>query len=213
MPSSIEREHFAQARNWSGPEPEDQAAIPHSRIGWFGVIDERTDLDLIDGLAALRPRWQIVIVGPVVKIDPASLPRRANIHWLGAKSYDDLPAYLAGWDAGFIPFALNEATRFISPTKTPEYLAAGLRVAATPIRDIVRPYGDLGLVEIAATPSEMAAALERAMAGGREAWLAKVDRFLAGKSWDRTWDGMCALMRQTARRRSAPTMAQEVAHV
>jgi UDP-galactopyranose mutase len=213
VPSSIEREHFAKARNWSGPEPEDQAAIPHPRVGWFGVIDERTDLDLIEALAALRPGWQFVMLGPVVKIGPESLPKRANIHWLGAKSYGDLPAYLAGWDAGFIPFALNEATRFISPTKTPEYLAAGLRVAATPIRDIVRPYGDLGLVEIAATPGEMSAALRRAMAGGREAWLAKVDRFLSGKSWDRTWEEMHGLMRQAARKRSAPALAKEAAYV
>ena len=116
---------FAKARA-PRPDPADQAGIPRPRVGFFGVVDERMDLDLVRALAELRPGWRFVMIGPVAKIDPDSLPRSPNLHWLGAKSYAELPAYLSGWDAGFMPFALNESTRFISPTKTPEFLAAGL---------------------------------------------------------------------------------------
>ena len=102
-------------------------------------------------LPQARPEWHLVILGPCVKIDPATLPRRSNIHYLGMKTYDQLPAYLSGWDVALLPFALNESTRFISPTKTPEYLAAGCPVVSTPVRDVVRPYGERGFVAIAQT--------------------------------------------------------------
>jgi hypothetical protein len=194
FPSSIDKAHFASARSPQSVEPQDQSSIKPPRIGWFGVIDERMDLDLVSALAERRPDWQFVMVGPVVKIDPAILPRRSNIHWLGFKTYSELPAYLAGWDAGIMPFAINDSTRFISPTKTPEYLAAGVPVAATPVRDIVRPYGERGLVEIAATVDEMIQALSRALSKPRPPWLHQVDSFLADMSWDRTWEEMHALM-------------------
>ncbi len=197
FPSSIETEHFGRARRVSSgvsetPEPGDQAAIPRSRLGYFGVIDERIDLDLLAAVAEARPDWQIVMVGPVVKIDPATLPRRENLHYLGMKSYDELPSYLAGWAAALMPFARNESTRFISPTKTPEYLAGARPVVSTPIRDVVRPYGELDLVEIAEEPADFVAAVERALArwgeGGteREDWLRRVDELLAKGSWNRT---------------------------
>src|SRR5690606_8637424 len=109
-------------------------------------IDERMDVELVRQTAEMRPDWHFVMIGPVVKIEPEALPRLANIHWLGAKPYSDLPQYLAGWDVGFMPFAINEATRFISPTKTPEFLAAGLPVVSTAITDVVNPYGKNGLV-------------------------------------------------------------------
>lgn len=192
FPSSIEAEHFGRARKAETSDPADQAAIPHPRLGYFGVIDERIDLDLLAAVAEARPDWQIVMVGPVVKIDPETLPRRANLHYLGMKSYDELPFYLAGWDAALMPFARNESTRFISPTKTPEYLAGGRPVISTPIRDVVRPYGELDLVEIAEEPVDFIAAVERALArwgeGGteREDWLRRVDELLAKGSWNRT---------------------------
>jgi glycosyltransferase involved in cell wall biosynthesis len=132
----------------------------------------------------------------VVKIDPATLPRRANIHWLGSKSYTQLPEYLAHWDAGFMPFALNAATRFISPTKTPEFLAAGVPVVSTPIRDVVRPYGDEGLVGISGDPAAFEGVLAEAMQRPRTDWLAAVDRRLAGMSWDRTYLRMAARMEE-----------------
>jgi glycosyltransferase involved in cell wall biosynthesis len=159
------------------------------------VIDERMDLALVAETARLRPDWHFVMLGPVVKIDPADLPRLPNIHRLGGKAYAQLPAYLGGWDIGFMPFALNEATRFISPTKTPEFLAAGVPVISTPITDVVRPYGENGLVEIAATAEEVVAAAEHLMQRPREAWLQRVDRHLGTTSWDRTWAGMHHLIR------------------
>lgn len=200
FPSSIDAEHFARARSSSVPEPADQAVIPRPRLGYFGVIDERIDLDLVAGLAEARPDWQIVMVGPVVKIDPATLPRRDNVHYLGMKDYRDLPAYLAGWDVALAPFAQNEATRFISPTKTPEYLAGGRPVVSTPIRDVVHPYGELGLVEIAGSPQSFAAAAERCLERGDLArgWLRRVDEYLAGNSWDRTWHRMSDLVDEAA---------------
>ena len=148
LPSSVDVAHFARARSIA-IDPRDQAGIPHPRLGFFGVIDERLDIALVDGVAAARPDWHLVMIGPVVKIDPASLPRRPNIHYLGSKPYGELPHYLAGWDVALLPFARNEATRFISPTKTPEYMAAGKPVVSTSIQDVVRPYGEQGLVRIA----------------------------------------------------------------
>ena len=148
------------------------------------------DLDLVRALAERRPDWRFVMIGPVAKIDPEALPRLPNLHWLGGKSYADLPAYLAGWDAGFMPFALTESTRFISPTKTPEFLAAGLPVVSTPVLDVVRDYGEDGLVEIAKGPAAFADALGRALARPRTEWLRAVDRRLSEISWDRTWEEM-----------------------
>ncbi|MDB5458683.1 MAG: UDP-galactopyranose mutase, partial [Caulobacteraceae bacterium] len=132
FPSSVDRAHFAQARTFdAGLEPRDQAALPRPRLGFYGVVDERMDLELLAHLADARPQWTLVIVGPVAKIDPADLPQRPNINYLGGKSYAELPAYLAGWDVALMPFAINESTRFISPTKTPEYLAGGRPVVST----------------------------------------------------------------------------------
>jgi len=212
--SSIDTAHFGRARTGTLADPADQAALAHPRIGFFGVIDERFDAALLAGVAALRPDWQFVMLGPTAKIDPAALPRAENIHSLGPKSYADLPAYLAHWDAGWMPFALNGSTRFISPTKTPEFLAAGLPVVSTPIRDVVRPYGEEALVGIAATANETVAALERALGAPTPGWRAAVDARLAAGSWDRTWADMRALIEdarapvrtQTAR----PTPAREL---
>lgn len=190
FPSSIDVPHFAQARTIVR-EPADQERIAHPRVGFFGVLDERFDTSLLADAARLRPCVQFVLIGPVVKIDPAQLPYADNIHYLGKKSYNELPAYLAGWDAAMLPFAMNESTRFISPTKTPEYLAAGKRVISTPIRDVVADYGQAGLVEIAGTAEEFAAALDRAIATVADAqWTERVERKLAQGSWDRTWAAM-----------------------
>ncbi|MDQ4134923.1 MAG: glycosyltransferase family 1 protein [Pseudomonadota bacterium] len=196
FPSSIEFDHFVKARSLA-EEPKDQAGIARPRLGFFGVIDERMDVELLGEVAELRPDWQFVMIGPVVKIDPAILPRRDNIHWLGPKSYKELPNYLAGWDVGFMNFAINEATRFISPTKTPEFLAAGVPVVSTPITDVVRPYGEKGLVEIAKTPLEVVRKVEGLLARPKEPWLQRVDRHLAAGSWDKTWAAMHRLMTET----------------
>lgn len=195
FPSSIDREHFTQART-AIAEPEDQKHIPHPRLGFFGVVDERFDVELLDQISRNRPDYQYVIVGPVVKIDPGTLPQRENIHYLGAKSYQELPAYIAGWDVALLLFAQNESTRFISPTKTPEYLAAGKPVVSTPIRDVVTPYGQMGLVRIAGDAQEFTAAIDDLLKSGtnRKQWLETVDRFLATMSWDETWARMSRLI-------------------
>lgn len=197
FPSSIDAHHFAAARVPQGDGPADQAGIPHPRIGFFGVADERMDVDLVAGLVRARPDWHFVMIGPVVKIEPASLPRRPNLHWLGPRSYAELPAYLAGWDAGFMPFALNESTRYISPTKTPEFLAAGLPLVSTPIADVISPYGTAGLVEIATGVDAMARAIATVLARPRGPWLEAVDRHLSGCSWDITWAAMREVMSRT----------------
>jgi UDP-galactopyranose mutase len=211
FPSSIDRAHFAQARELT-EEPADQASIPHPRMGFFGVLDERFDAALLEGVADARPDWQLVIIGPVVKISEDDLPRRPNIHYLGGKSYQELPAYLAGWDVAALFFARNEHTRFISPTKTPEYLAAGKPVVSTSIRDVVRPYGELGLVQIA---DDVAEFVKAASAAGMddhaedEQWLSRVDGFLATNSWDETWARMAAHIGEavSATRRAAKPKA------
>lgn len=198
MPSSVDVAHFASARA-PAHDPADQAGIPRPRLGFFGVIDERMDLALVDGIAAARPAWHVVLVGPTAKIDPATLPRRSNVHYLGMKTYAELPAYLAGWDVALLPFARNEATRFISPTKTPEYLAAGRPVVSTPIPDVVRPYGERGLVRVADGVASFVAAIEAAMREDAGVRVQAVDRFLAGMSWDATWVRMDSLLADAAR--------------
>jgi hypothetical protein len=194
FPSSIDLAHFGRARRTT-TEPADQAPIPHPRLGFFGVIDERFDIELLDNLATDRPDWHFVIIGPTVKIDPDSLPRHENIHYLGMKRYQELPDYLAGWDVALLLFALNESTRFISPTKTPEYLAGAKPVVSTPIQDVIRPYGDQGLVHIARSLPEFVTAVESALAQGIQAqWLEQVDAFLSHSSWEHTWNKMRALI-------------------
>lgn len=193
FPSSVDVPHFAQARQGL-PDPDDQKSIAHPRLGFFGVVDERFDLELLRETAALRPDWQWVIIGPVVKIDQASLPQAANIHYLGGKGYDALPAYLAHWDVALLLFARTEATRFISPTKTPEYLAAGKPVVSTSIRDVVRPYGNQHLVRIADTPTEFVAACEAALTEDNTTRQAQADSFVSHISWDKTWRQMSDLL-------------------
>ncbi|QDA60770.1 glycosyltransferase family 1 protein [Hymenobacter jejuensis] len=196
FPSSIDKDHFGLARTEIA-EPADQASIPSPRVGFFGVVDERLDIELLGQLAEAHPEWQFVVIGPVVKIDPATLPSFTNIHYLGGKDYKELPSYLRGWDVATLLFADNESTKFISPTKTPEYLAAGKPVVSTPIRDVVRPYGDLNLVQIAATAEEFGKAIEKALEQRHDAdWRSRTDVYLDTISWDLTWQGMVDLMQK-----------------
>ncbi len=194
FPSSIDKEHFSKARA-DVNEPSDQAPIPRLRIGFYGVIDERFNINLIREVASLRPEWHFVLVGPVVKIHPDDLPRNNNIHYLGGKSYQELPQYLAGWDIAMIPFEKNESTKFISPTKTPEYLAAGKPVISSSIRDVVKPYGEQQLVHIADTTEQFIAAVEKELStSDKSEWNKKVDQYLSQISWDKTWNRMMKLV-------------------
>jgi UDP-galactopyranose mutase len=202
FPSSVDVAHFARARQ-PQPDPADQAGIPRPRIGFFGVLDERLDIDLVRGVADARPDWHLVLIGPVVKIDPAILPQGANLHYLGPKTYQELPRYLSAWDVALLPFARNEATRFISPTKTPEYLAAGCPVVSTSIRDVVRPYGQHGLARIADTVPEFVAAIDAALRDDVATRRATADAFLSRMSWDDTWARMRQLVDAVVRVKQA----------
>jgi UDP-galactopyranose mutase len=196
FPSSVDRVHFMRARARQF-EPADQEDLSRPRLGFYGVLDERFDTELLERVAEMRPNWSFVMVGPVVKIAPEDLPRRPNIHYLGPKTYDQLPSYLSGWDVALMPFAMNESTQFISPTKTPEYLAGGKPVVSTPIRDVVRHYGELEGVRIAATAQEFVVACEEALELSRNrqsSWLAEADLMLAAASWDTTQARMAGLV-------------------
>jgi glycosyltransferase involved in cell wall biosynthesis len=204
FPSSIDYSHFSAARQ-NPQDPADQAGIPHPRIGFYGVLDERLDRELLRELAFLSPERHFILIGPVAKINEADLPRASNLHYLGHKAYQELPAYLGNWDVAMLPFARNAATEFISPTKTPEYLAGGKPVISTPIRDVVRPYGEIGLVHIASTAREFASAIERALQAADAEWLARVDALLAENSWDKTFSVMRKMVQQCASTTSAPS--------
>jgi glycosyltransferase involved in cell wall biosynthesis len=194
FPSSVDRAHFARARK-PLPEPDDQAGIPHPRLGFYGVIDERFDTELLGEIAAMRPEWQFVMVGPVVKISDDDLPKAPNIHYLGGKKYEQLPSYLSGWDVALMPFAMNESTQFISPTKTPEYLAGGKPVVSSPIKDVIRHYGHLQGVGIAATAQEFVDQCERMLKLDPVGdWLAEADLLLSATSWATTQGRMSALI-------------------
>jgi UDP-galactopyranose mutase len=202
FPSSVDVAHFGQAlaRETSHPA---QQHIPHPRLGFYGVIDERFDAALTAALAAAHPEWQIVLVGPVLKVDPASLPSRPNIHYLGQQPYQALPQLLGGWDVCLLPFALNEATRFISPTKVLEYMAAELPSVSTPIADVAEPYGHV--VAIADGAAEFIAACEAALAMTPQQLEAKrtsMRAIVASTSWDVTADAMRELLISTAPRQA-----------
>ncbi|WP_413290399.1 glycosyltransferase family 1 protein [Bdellovibrio sp. HCB337] len=193
MPSSIDFEHFSCARTHL-IDAEDQENIPHPRVGYFGVIDERLDLELLERMALQRRDWSFVLVGPIVNIDPACLPRHFNIFYLGKKDYKDLPMYISGWDATLLPFAVNELTRFLNPTQTLEYLAAGKPVISTPIQDIVHHYGFKKTVAIGETTKEFIGHIEKALQGACKAdWQKQVDSLLSYVSWDSTWARMAEL--------------------
>ncbi len=195
--SSVDAAHF-RLRDAAGnevSEADDQAELPHPRLGFYGVIDERLDLEIVERLAEAHPEWQIILVGPVVKIDAAHLPRRPNIHYFGQRTYDELPRYLAGWDVCLLPFARNDATRFISPTKTLEYMAAELPIVSTPITDVAEPYGHI--VYLGDTPAEFIRACETAMVSSPEERARRAEQMrqvLAGTSWDVTVSAMERLL-------------------
>jgi len=190
FPSSIDKSHFVKART-NKVQPADQAQVSGIKLGFYGVIDERFDITLIKAIADARPNWSFMLIGPVLKINRKLLPQNENIHYLGQKTYEQLPAYLSGWDVALIPFMLNDSTRFISPTKTPEYLAAGKPVVSTAIRDVVNPYGKNKLVHIGYTAEDFIEAIELELNNkNNKQWLSKVDSFLSKNSWNTT----CASM-------------------
>lgn len=213
FPSGVDLAHFRPARQRL-PDPVDQRNIARPRMGFYGVIDERLDIALLSQVAAARPDWQIVLVGPVVKIDLSALPVAANIHYLGAKQYRDLPAYLSNWDVALMPFARNDATRFISPTKTPEYLAGGKPVVSTPITDVVRHYGHAKAVRIAASADAFVAGIEEMLALAQQpaSWLPKTDEMLATAGWNSIWDRMSILIAKASAQRESVVVDHARSH-
>lgn len=204
FPSSVDRKHFEKARN-TLVEPQDQAEIRKPRLGFYGVFDERFDTELLGRVADMRPDWSFVMIGPVVKISEDDLPKRPNIHYLGARKYEQLPAYLSGWDVALMPFAMNESTQFISPTKTPEYLAGGKPVVSTPVRDVVRHYGHLEAVGIAGDAETFVSECERVLNLPRNGeWLAEADLLLSATSWSTTQARMEALIADKLGERAGP---------
>jgi UDP-galactopyranose mutase len=209
FPSSVDAAHFGRARAGAGAEADeapDQRALPRPRLGYYGVIDERLDLPLLAAMADAHPEWQIVLVGPIVKIDPGTLPRRPNIQYTGQRRYEELPGYLAGWDVCLLPFALNDSTRFISPTKTLEYMAAERPIVSTPITDVAEPYGEI--VRLGDGTEAFIRACERALSadGDDRAQRAALMRgVLARTSWDTTVAAMDACLTAGLARGAAST--------
>lgn len=191
FPSCVDAGHFAPRAGWGDPWP----ALARPRIGYCGVIDERIDYALLDRVAAERPEWQWILVGPVVKMDPADLPRRPNLHWLGQQAFETLPRLLAAWDVCMMPFALNEATRHISPTKTLEYMAAGRPIVSTRVRDVAEPYAPL--VRIADGAAQFVDACETAIADPpdeRERRAREMRELAEDLCWDDTAAAMEAIV-------------------
>jgi UDP-galactopyranose mutase len=190
LANSVDTNHFEHARTIKF-DPPDQDGIPHPRIGYYGMIDDRLDIDLLEKVSRLRPQWNFIMIGPVTKIDPSRLPNFHNIHYLGIKLYQELPHYLSGWDVAMIPFVHNELTRYNNPMKTAEYLAAARPVVSTPIIDVIRNYGNKGLVRIAGTPDEFVRVAQEELEGSnRVEWIERVDEYLSLNSWNKTWGEM-----------------------
>jgi len=213
FPSSIEKEHFAKARSEKN-QPDDQTIIAGPKIGFFGVIDERFDIELIRNIAQERSDWQIILIGPVVKISEDILPQNSNIHYLGQKLYSELPAYLSGWDVALIPFELNESTRYISPTKTLEYLAAGVPVVSTPIYDVINPYGTSNLVHISGNSEGFINIIESELNNpDKREWLKKVDEHMKDLSWDNTYMNMLTQINKVLQNRNSTSLMDSNAYV
>ena len=199
FPSSVDVAHFRQALDRNIAHSSCRR-LPGPKLGFFGVLDERFDSELVAAVADREPSWQIVLAGPVAKIDPASLPRRPNIHYAGQQPYSALPAFLASWDVCLLPFALNEATRFISPTKSLEYMAAELPVVSTAVPDVVSQHADV--IAIAHSASEFVDRCRQALAmpaEERQQMIRRMRAKLAATSWDATAGAMRQLLRAVVR--------------
>jgi glycosyltransferase involved in cell wall biosynthesis len=197
----VDYEHFGKARAQETRMPEDlvaiitrdtasplaaRAALPQERrrvLGYFGVVDERMDYELIGRLADANPNWSVVMIGPVFKVDEAILPKRPNLHWLGKRSYSDLPAYCRGFDVCLMPFALNESTEFINPTKALEYMATGRMIVSTAVPDVVRNFG--AVVKIADDHNEFISLCEQASEQPEKETLARGLKMASEHAWER----------------------------
>jgi UDP-galactopyranose mutase len=208
FPSGVEAAHFAQARGEIA-RPADLAGRPEPVLGFYGVLDERVDMELLTGVADLRPDWTLALVGPLAKIGEEDLPQRPNVVRYSKQEYADLPRFLACFDVAMLPFARNEATRFISPTKTLEYMAGGKPIVSTPIKDVVDLYGEV--VSFAETPTQFVAAAEALLAespADRDRRLGTIRTLLGQHAWNAIAGRMLSLMENAlARQVSLPVVA------
>lgn len=204
--------HFGRARLASTPTPADMADLPRPVIGYFGVIDERLDYDLIAGLADRFPSASVVMVGPLAKVNPDDLPKLPNIHWMGQRAYTDLPNIVKAFDVCIMPFALNAATEFINPTKTLEYMAAGKPIVSTAVRDVVRNFTPI--VAVAYSHDDFAAAVVEALPGEFGTSQTQLDLLAQGvdRAAGATWDATVSDMR-TLMLRAATSAVQEISVV
>ena len=178
----VEFDHFNLAQQDATTIPPDIDFLPRPIIGWFGVVDERVDYQLLADIARMRPNWSLAIVGPVVKVDPNLLPHAPNLHWLGGRDYRMLPNYCRAFDVCMMAFAINKATEFINPTKALEYLATGKPVISTPVKDVIRQYSDY--VEIASTAEEFVAKIDEMLRSPNQARIQAGLDLARRKSWE-----------------------------
>jgi beta-glucosidase/6-phospho-beta-glucosidase/beta-galactosidase len=199
----VEYSHFALAQEKNTRVPPDIDFMARPILGWFGVVDERVDYNLVGEMARLRPQWSFAMVGPVVKVDPNLLPHFPNLFWLGGRDYSVLPNYCRAFDVNMMCFALNASTEYINPTKALEYLATGKSVISTPVKDVVRQYSDL--VEIVKTPEEFVAAAERAMKNPDTARIQRGIEKAKQSSWESTVQEMQMLIKQAIAKPDRPS--------
>lgn len=190
FPSSVDVDHFSNQGKPEKTKPEDIANIPTPIVGYYGVIDERIDLELIKNAAAKSPNFSFVMIGPICKIDENDLPRAENIYYLGMKSYDQLPAYLACFDIAMMPFALNDSTKFISPTKTLEYMSAYKPIISTRIKDVERDYS--GCVMLIDNAEDFARAVAKPMKNFKDDY----EEILNNTSWNKTAERMGLMIKK-----------------
>lgn len=197
FPSSVDKSHFAKALNGIAI-PDDIAQITSPIVGYFGVIDERINLHLLEETAEKLPNVSFVMIGPLAKIEATDLPRITNIHYLGMKTYAELPHYLKAFDIAMMPFALNDATKYISPTKTLEYMAANKPIISTKIMDVMRDYSlCISLIE---TADEFCEAIQLCLdKTDRLSMEIEYDRVLNKTSWDVTFATMKTIMKTFAK--------------
>lgn len=193
FPSGVQTAHYARARQLRQGKP----ALPRV-AGYVGVIDERLNLELIGRLAAALPDWRVEMVGPIAKIDPDSVPRADNLCYLGMQAYEELPNVMAGFDVALMPFALNEATRSISPTKTLEYLAAGLPIVSTRVPDVVTDYSQV--VHLADDADEFASACRHVITSDPVQREGGARRILSRHEWDAITARMVELLDESSGR-------------
>jgi glycosyltransferase involved in cell wall biosynthesis len=178
----VDLAHFSKARSPQTVVPPDIAGLPKPVFGYFGVIDERMDYELVAALAQAHPEWSIVMVGPVTKVDEKALPRPHNVHWLGGRDYATLPAYCKGFDVCLMPFALNEATEYINPTKALEYMATGRTIVSSAVSDVVRNFGSV--VKIANSHAEFISLCEAALKNPEAEVIERGIEMAAENSWE-----------------------------